>query len=1154
MAVRIKFDESYNAIRPTLVLANRSGVKLGPVNAVGINISDNFNSSFELEFDVYKYDNDGLGRILDGEDGKDTIWDKIVDFKLVWAREWDVWFEIYVEIDEEQDTIKHVSAVSVGEAELSQINLYNVEINTENDIANDDYVVTVLYNNDNKKGSLLHRILEKAPHYSIGHVDNSIANIQRSFSFDNNSIYDSLQDIAEEIDCIFVIDSSSNDDGTIKREINAYDLEAFCPSCGYRDTFTDICPKCGGEAINGYGDDTNIYVSVENLADDISYSTDTDSVKNCFKLEAGDDLMTATVINSNPNGSAYIWYISDEVKSDMSDELVERIDQYDALYDYYNSEYQLNISSDMITSYNNLVNKYREYDPTLNSLSNPMIGYEDLVGAYYDTIDLYYLLNDSLMPDIETSSTTAVAQAALLNPTNLSPVAVQDLSVISVSTASSAVLSVAKVIIDNRYNVKVNESSINGNVWTGNFKVTNYSDPEDTSTSAQISITINDDLETFVRQNIDKAMNKVSAEDGTDISSLFKIAQPQFDIELQKWNLTSLKLFNDACQTCIDLLIEQGIADSKTWADKNPNMYEELYIPYYNKLHAIQIEIQVRESEIEIITGRLNTDGSIAQEGMQTLLDEERSFIHNALNFEDFIGTELWLEFAAYRREDTYSNDNFISDGLSNKELFERAEEFINDASKEIYKSATLQHSISATLNNLLVMKEFLPIIDNFEVGNWIHIKVDDKVYRLRLLSYSIDFDDLDTLSIEFSDVKQYKDGVTDSESIMSQAKSMASSYGSVSRQARKGNKSYSRVDDWVSNGLAMTNMKIVSSADNQNITWDNHGILCREYLPITDSYSDKQIKIINKGLYVTDDNWRTSKAGIGNFIYYNPQTEQEEDAYGVIADTLVGNLILSQEVGIYNKTGDVVIDEGGLSINSDMTDSDSTPLSFSISRTYMGEDESGDPEEVLEQIMYIDSEGKLVLNGNIQIYNSNDSIDTINKLFDNEEVYTYVNKSVEEKAREISGQAKAYADSLKKELEESLDNYKSDMRKYIYTSDRGLVVAGYNPDDNSVSPFRTVIDNESIKFMTGNTTAAYIGNNQLCIPNATIEVTMRIGNFFIYPKTDGSISIIWAADYTPEIPSGGSGVGTSSNNEFSGELTLEEMIAVADSAEEMKA
>ena len=75
------------------------------------------------------------------------------------------------------------------------------------------------------------------------------------------------------------------------------------------------------------------------MAEEIEYETDVDSVKNCFKLEAGDDLMTATIISANPNGSAYIWCLTDEMRADMSSELVARLDSYDAQYEYYNSEY-----------------------------------------------------------------------------------------------------------------------------------------------------------------------------------------------------------------------------------------------------------------------------------------------------------------------------------------------------------------------------------------------------------------------------------------------------------------------------------------------------------------------------------------------------------------------------------------------------------------------------------------------------------------------------------------------------------------------------------------------------------------------------------------------------------------------------------------------
>lgn len=136
----MKFDNSHNIIEPTLVLATRSGAKLGVIPAVHISASDNLNSSFELEFEVNKTENGTPW----------ALWDKLTDFKLVWCREWDVWFEIYVTTLDENSVSKSVRCVSLGEAELSEINLYDIEINTEDDISRDDYVPTVLYDEENK--------------------------------------------------------------------------------------------------------------------------------------------------------------------------------------------------------------------------------------------------------------------------------------------------------------------------------------------------------------------------------------------------------------------------------------------------------------------------------------------------------------------------------------------------------------------------------------------------------------------------------------------------------------------------------------------------------------------------------------------------------------------------------------------------------------------------------------------------------------------------------------------------------------------------------------------------------------------------------------------------------------------------------------------
>lgn len=1094
MAVRIKFDNTHNVIQPTFVLANRNGKKLGTVPAESIRVIDNYNSFFDLTFSVNKFNN--------GNEFK--LWDKLVDFKLIWCREWDVWFEIYVDTEEENDTTKHVQAISLGEAELSQINLYGIEINTEADIERDDYEPTVLFNESNSNASLLDRIMEKAPHYKLKHVDASISNIQRTFSFDNICIYDAFQEIAVEINCIFVIDSGTNSNGKIAREVSVYDLESYCLECGHREEFIGICPKCGSENIlTGYGDDTTIFVSTENLTDNITFSTDTDYVKNCFKLVAGDDLMTATIMNCNPNGSGYIWCIPDELKSDMSEELIKALNSYDETYNYYQNDYEVVFNETILNAYNELVQKYKTYCDDIESMPSSVVGYPALMNAYYDTIDMYLLLHDTLMPSVELSRTTAALQAARLGSNTLSPVAVKNLDTCSSSTASSAVLAVAKTLVRSDYQVKLKEGVLDGTTWYGNFTVTNYSDETDTATSVRAQVEITEDFETYVRQRIDKTISNQSDEI-TNVVDLFNLSLSVFEEEIKKYCLSSLESFRDCCETCMNVLIEQGVANSENWENQTPNLYSSLYEPYYNKYVALTSEIKLRESEIELIMGTYDSDGDLVTHGLQTLIEEQKAMIQDTLNFEKYLGEELWLEFIAYRREDTYSNENYISDGLDNSQLFENALEFIETAKKDIYKSANLQHSISSTLKNLLVIKEFEPLVKYFQVGNWLRIRIDKDIYRLRLVSYEIDFDNLDYISTEFSDVQKVKSDINVECTKKLKADSMGGSYDAIKRQASQGKKSNQKLENWVTNGLALTKMKIIDSADNQNITWDSHGLLCKEYLPITDSYDDKQLKIINRGLYLTDDAWKTSKAGIGDFTFYNPMTGQMEEAYGVIADTLVGNLILSEKVGIYNTNNSITLDENGLTITTDGTAEGINNAALTVQKKTLADDGT----EAFTQVLYLDGDGNLVLTGSIHIQAGMDeSVSTLNDLCDTNRLNENIAAAVHNESQIIYDSIDARYKDIIDEATEQLENYKADLGQYMSFNDDGLTLGA------TTSNFKTVIDNQGMYFKEGDTIVAYVNNNQLYIPNAIIENSLVLGKFFFNPRTDGGVSLTWQGD-----------------------------------------
>lgn len=794
----------------TVVLSNRNLDKQGQI----LNIQDfvykgNFNSANEISFSVYKE--------VDGEEEK--LWNEIYDLKLVWIKETNEFFQIQVSKSESTNIIKKVTGTSLCEAELSQTIIRNTEINSEEDIARKDYAVTKFYNPDNEDGSLLHRVLSVAPHYSIKHVDKSLWNIQRTFSIDGTSIYDFLVgDCAEEIGCLFKFNS-------LDRSISVYDLMTVCNDCGHRGEFLDHCPECDSEDLYYYGEDTTIFVNAGNLTDAVDFNTDADAIKNCMLLKTGDEIMDAAVIACNPNASQYIYYFSDEQKNDMPDNLKNKLNDYDELVNSYSEEYQ-ELSKDL-----------------------------------YKCIDdvLYY--KSAMMPNVEIPEVNAKTEVAKLTAENLSPIGMPSVtSYTSTATVNSALKNFAKVFVKSGF-VKIEIQSGNFTytgmdkdmhgygTWVGKFKVTNYSDEEDVAYSKELTIKVTDDYETFLEQKILK--NIVNNADEDSVFDVLNIADlDKFKQALTLYSYNRLESFSDAIQGVINVLIEENQGQS------DATYYGQLYTPYYNKLQACQAEMNVRASSIEYLENR------------QIEIIERQSEIKNALNLQAFLGEDLYKLFCSYRREDTYQNDNFISDGLSNEEIFEKANEFIELAKNEIVKSGEYQHSITSNLYNLLIMEEFLPIKDSFELGNWIRIGIDNDVYRLRLIAYEINGKSLSNINTEFSQLTKTSNGVNDVRSILSKAQSMATSYQYVSRQAEQGKNAQDTMNNIIEDGLnsALVNIK---NNDNEEVTYDKNGILCKTWDDIEEDYSPEQLRITHNLLAFTDDNWKSTTLGLGKHDYY---------------------------------------------------------------------------------------------------------------------------------------------------------------------------------------------------------------------------------------------------------------------------------------------
>ena len=908
----------------TLVLSQRDYTHLGQIsNIKGLKFKANLNGANELSFDVYKE--------LDGHE--EILWDDIYDLRLIWIPELNEYFEIDVESTDQVYVVKTVTAKSLCESELSQTYLHNIEINTADDIAREDYDAnypTVFYRELDpsssdyeklKNASLLHRIMDKVPAYSIGHVDDTLRDQQRVFSISDTSLYDFMVgECSEQFNCLFQFDSAT-------RTVSAYDLQSTCHSITcpyylnnhlhYRGLFNDRCPICGSTDISSFGEDTTVFVSTENLTDEVKFDTDVASMKNCFRLEAGDDNMTAAVINSNPNGTQYIYEFNAESKKDMPAELVNLIDSYDVLYDEYNNTRNMNLNTSLISEFNALCNKYNnsfyEMGAPWNPITVPVYGYKNLIPHYYNCIDFYQYLKSGMMPIINIEQKTVQQELADL---------ISQLGTIGMSTqptvqatVESAITNLCKLYFNTGlYKIKVNTTSWSSSSWTtwrGTITLTSFEDDNTTSTSSVITRTITTDYATFMDQKISKYIKR--SKESTELYNALKIpALSTFRTELKKYSAVRLQSFHDALAAVLGILIEagQGVNGS--------TLYSSFYTPYYNKLVATETELNTRNHEIEIVNGIQDINGNSTKKGVLQYILDSINAVQAALNFKQYIynhttphSYDLYNIYTTYIREDTYSNSNYISDDLDNNQLFENAGRFLELAKNELHKSATYQHSISSNINNLINIKEFKPLLDKFNLGNWIRVKEDETIYRLRLISYSIDFDNITKLNTEFSDVTITANGLNDVMSVIKQATSMASSYSYTQQQAEQGsNVKVNYIDDWVTNGLNSALIRI-NNNDDEDVSVDNTGILARSYDDVADTHSPEQLRITHNVIAFTDNNWQSVKTALGKFTMTHHHIVNDDygglntnagaidtyETYGLVADAVLAGWIVGSHM-----------------------------------------------------------------------------------------------------------------------------------------------------------------------------------------------------------------------------------------------------------------
>lgn len=764
MPMNISYDNLEQMAPPTLLLCRRDRTVLGALYPVtDLTVTWNLDTCQELSFRVYK-------ELL-----SETLWNGLDQFKLIYIPEFAEYFDLDVAVSETEQSVKTITGKSLCEAELSQIVLYDIEINTESDISREDYTVAPVYDPEHPADSLLLRILDKAPHYSIGEVDAEIAEQVRPFSIHGKDIYAFLtEELSKELNCLVRFDS-------VHRRISLY-------------------------AADSYGRDTSVFVDRENLATSISLNLDKDSVKNTYRIQGGDDSMTAAVAACNPNGTNYIYHFSDTMRHNMSDTLSHALTVYQELYD----------------------SRQQEYADNMHSL--------------YASIETTLYLTSGMMPKETLPDTSATAELAKLTAETIGTISVQRLSTASTTTVTNAVLAMAKTLLAPGYLVTAPEAAYSAatHTWVGRFCVTASANSGDTAESeTAITLPVDENYLNYTKQRIQRSLNQYQVKSETT-----------YDYTL--YGLNPLINFLDAYQACLDILIEMGAAD----ADPNLGL-SDLYAFYYQERLLVSHEIQVREGQLKETQAKTDTYLNI------------RNTIQKALDLRAFLeNRSVWEEFCSFRREDSYQNDNYISDGLNDAELFKNAQDLMDTAEAELIQASEPAITMDASLNNLLAIPEFRPLVGQFRLGNWIRLACDGHIYKLRLSSCTLNYADLSTISVTFSNAVSLSSGI----------RTIRQTLSDIKQRRLRQNRSSSTEDSGLT--YVSPNYDPVSDA-SRNVTYHGNCLLGRSYDPDLGDYSGAQLKIIGNSIVFTTDNWATTQTLIGYHSLSDGSTSGGESGAG---------------------------------------------------------------------------------------------------------------------------------------------------------------------------------------------------------------------------------------------------------------------------------
>lgn len=494
--------------------------------------------------------------------------------------------------------------------------------------------------------------------------------------------------------------------------------------------------------------------------------------------------------------------------------------------------------------------------------------------------------------------------------------------------------------------------------------------------------------------------------------------------------------------------------------------------------------IQVKESTVEDVNGEIGSSDSTIESITNSL-----AAIANRCNILRFFADtpQLTKELSYYWIEGDYDNENFaILEKTTAAEGLEIASQLMEAGAAELAKVSQPHYSFSIQSVDAIKQYEFRKQMAELELGRVITVEKEDGLwYYPALLEIDINLDTSDDFSLKFANALRLDDwGYTYADLVSSSA-----------AVARKVNANWQNIVDYAKNKETISSL-ITSPLDatlraatanmyNQDFVVDSTGVLGRKKKTSSGAavFEPEQLRMMNNLILFTDDNWDSAKAALGKIKYVNSDGS-EEYAYGLIADTIIGSLIMSEHLEVTNAANSITLGESGLQIK----DTSGQVMFSATTDGFELYDSSG------ALLFSADGQG-MTVNG----YATNDDLENV------EHSFSVANGELESRIDDNEGSISELRQSLN-EFKVSLENEEDGVLTLIQsriddnTADIGLIVKNGSVDAGIIinainDDTSTVVISADKVNLSGLVTIAGLENGTTTINGSCIETGTIVGS-----------------------------------------------------------